>query len=435
MLSTVIRISWPVLGAYLLNTLLVMVDMALVGRLINTEAQASMSLCRNLIFLITSVMMGLNAGTTAYVARNFGARDAHNLRKYALHSLTIAVIVSLSITIIGAVVGKNILTLLHAEQTVADYGWSYLVIIIAGLVPMMMNLSVTALFNAMGMTAIPMLLLAGANVVNFFGDYFLIKLMGIAGAAVSTVVVSTMVTVIGIIILVRLGVLAFVPSIISSVKVVIPNIVRLGIPTSVQVLLRAFSTTLLYVIIGYLASRTVGTAALGVGILSEALAFMPGLALMTAATTLVGHALGGKNPERAKRSAYNALFIGLGIMTAMAVFFLAVPQLFVHIFTKDPEVVKQAVYYLRINAISEPFLAIAMVLSGALRGAGDTSFPLYASAFSLWVIRLPASYIFAVVAGWGLVAIWWAMSISVIIEGLLIYQRFRSGRWQKIALR
>ena len=78
--------------------------------------------------------------------------------------------------------------------------------------------------------------------------------------------------------------------------------------------------------------------------------------------------------------------------------------------------------------LSEPFMALSIVLAGGLEGAGDTRSVLFRVAASIWLVRIPLAYVFVVVMGWGPESVWWAMVISMVIQGLLITQRYMSKR-------
>ena len=101
-------------------------------------------------------------------------------------------------------------------------------------------------------------------------------------------------------------------------------------------------------------------------------------------------------------------------------------------FSTDERVVGLAASYLRVNAITEPFLAFSIVLGGALQGAGDTRFQAVISILTMWLLRLPAAYWFCLRLGLGAGAAWWTMAGTTAVQGLLIAARFRSGHWKRI---
>ncbi|MNX71354.1 MATE family multidrug exporter [compost metagenome] len=100
------------------------------------------------------------------------------------------------------------------------------------------------------------------------------------------------------------------------------------------------------------------------------------------------------------------------------------------LFTSDPRVITQTGDYLRIQAISEPFLAIATVLSGALQGAGSTRSPLFIALGTQFAIGLPLAYLLAQPLGLGAAGVWWALALSNVSQGVLVYWWFQRGKWR-----
>ena len=165
---------------------------------------------------------------------------------------------------------------------------------------------------------------------------------------------------------------------------------------------------------------------------AESIAFMPGLGYSMAATALVGQSLGAKRADVASRYAWMSTGQACLIMTVMGIVFYVLAYPFAHWFTRDPVVIGVAADYLRINAYSEPFLALAMVLSGAFQGAGDTRTPTWITFVTMWLFRLPLAYLLALSLGYGTHGAWWAMAASVIASGLLTASLFQRGSWKRV---
>jgi Na+-driven multidrug efflux pump len=96
-------------------------------------------------------------------------------------------------------------------------------------------------------------------------------------------------------------------------------------------------------------------------------------------------------------------------------------------------VIKESVKYIFISMISEPFMAWSVILSGGLNGAGDTKSVLTRIALSVWLVRIPLSYIFVVLFGFGAVSVWWSMNISQFVQAFLISKRYFSRGWFEIS--
>ena len=99
---------------------------------------------------------------------------------------------------------------------------------------------------------------------------------------------------------------------------------------------------------------------------------------------------------------------------------------------KDPQALEETVRYLRISMLSEPFMALSVILGGCLQGAGDTKGVMVVIVSALWLIRLPLAYVLAVTAGYGALGVWLAMVISMCFQGIAMTTRFRNGRWKEV---
>jgi Na+-driven multidrug efflux pump len=97
---------------------------------------------------------------------------------------------------------------------------------------------------------------------------------------------------------------------------------------------------------------------------------------------------------------------------------------------KDPQVLAETIRYLRISMLSEPFMALSVILAGCLQGAGDTKGVMFVIVSALLIVRLPLAYLLAVAAGLGALGVWTAMVISMCFQGIVMTHRFRKGRWK-----
>jgi putative MATE family efflux protein len=175
-------------------------------------------------------------------------------------------------------------------------------------------------------------------------------------------------------------------------------------------------------------------AAHGVAIRIESLAYLPGSAFQVAATTLTGQYLGARQPQRAMHAVLMACLAGGGLMTSAGVFFYVAAEPLTRLFLRpeQTEVMTLAAQLLRIVAFGMPPLALTMVVNGALRGAGDTRWPLVITLLGYLGIRLPLAYLLAHTYGLGVAGAWYAMVIDLVLRCLMVNVRFWHGGWQKI---
>jgi Na+-driven multidrug efflux pump len=179
------------------------------------------------------------------------------------------------------------------------------------------------------------------------------------------------------------------------------------------------------------------TAAHGVAIRCEALAFLPVAAFTVAAGTLTGQYLGARRPDLAGRAARTAWWLGVFVLTLLALVLYTQAGLMFSMFLGDrqPRVAAVGVPVLRIVAFAMPAFATIDVLSGALRGAGDTRWPWVIVVFGFLAVRLPLTYLFTFAPdhggmGWGLQGAWWAMFADLNVRSMLVLARFVQGGWR-----
>jgi Na+-driven multidrug efflux pump len=225
----------------------------------------------------------------------------------------------------------------------------------------------------------------------------------------------------------------------------IRRLLRISIPASVDSL--SMGACQLWFLSLVIAMGSTQEAAHGIAIRWESLGYLSGMAFATAASTLVGQNLGAKRPDEARRLGWCCFAWGCGIMCLMgAIFYTRAEAMFRLIAPNESQVdvIEAGVPILQLVAFAMPALAAVIVFTGALRGAGDTRWPLLFTWVGFFIIRLPLAYLLtrdAIDLGsWGsirgyncgLYGAWIAMFVDLWLRGLFFLLRFSSGRWQRI---
>ena len=164
----------------------------------------------------------------------------------------------------------------------------------------------------------------------------------------------------------------------------------------------------------------------------ESFSFLPCIGFSGAASALVGQALGMGDPQRAFRSGWAAVRMAFLWSTVAGVVFMVVPQFLLGVFTNDQHVIDAGVGALAIIGVGQPAQAVIFTLGGALRGAGDTRFPLVATFVNWFVVRLPLAYVLAFPLGLGLAGVWAGIAADYFVRAGLLAWRFNSGAWQRV---
>lgn len=210
----------------------------------------------------------------------------------------------------------------------------------------------------------------------------------------------------------------------------IQRLFRIGVPSMVEQGLLSVGMLLYGVLVIRMGTKIYAAQRITFQMIS--LSFMPGIGFATAATTLVGQSLGAGDPERAERGAWRATFSALTWMSTMGFLVAALGRPLMRLFIDDPEIIQMGADALKVIALTQPPQAFAQVLAGALRGAGDTRFPMWVTTAGIWLIRLPLAYLFGPVMRLSLAMIYVSNIVDGTVRAILVYMRFRRGHWKEI---
>ncbi|MBP8989440.1 MAG: MATE family efflux transporter [Clostridia bacterium] len=444
--SEVIRIAWPVLLELMLSSLFGMIDMMMLGNMPNrtlaNQAVAAVGIVNQPMLLGMALIQSLNVGGTAIIARYLGADQKHRIEQTLKHVVLISFFgLAIPCFFLLQWFAPTIMGLLGAEATVVKVGTPYFRIVLVGFLFTSINMSFTAALRGVGETKAPMRINLIANSLNVVGNAILIygllgvPALGIVGAAISTAFSNF---------------LAFLLMIqhVTSGKSIIHfnlknkfqfskdiayNLVKIGVPASGEQLIMRVGVMLFVRIVAGLGTTVFAAHQIALNILG--LSFNPGSAFGIAASSLVGYSLGQKSPELAMEYAKEARQLGSFISTCIAVCFLLFAPQLASLYNKDPEVIRNAALALRIIAFIQPFQSSQLILSGALRGAGDTLWTMIATIVGVLILRVSLGALFVNVFEWGIAGAWLAVLIDQFFRWLIVYARFRSGHWKKIVIR
>ncbi len=432
----VVELAMPAVGEQMLNMMVGVVDTFLVGHL-GASSLAGVGLSNNIVMLATTFFAAVATGTTALVARHIGAREPRLANRIMHQSLLISVMLGIVISIMCFFGADFSMRIMGAQGDVIGLGSSYLQIVSISLLASSFMFVGNAALRGSGDTKTPMQVMAVVNVVNIIVAYVLINglgpfpALGVVGSALGAAIGRSAGAIIVLLLLLRGKAHLHITA--QELHIDVPQlkrIINVGLPAGVELLIMRVGMTVFAATVASLG--TIAYAAHQVVMTSESLSFQPGFGFGVAASTLMGQGLGAKNPRRAERSALTALRLAMIVMSVMGVLFFLFPRQFMTIFTNDEQVIAMGIMPLRLIALAQPFLAMTMVLSGALRGAGDTRGPLLVTTLGIWCIRLPLAFVLVRMTSLGLVAAWITMIVDQLVRSTFFLIRFRSGRWKNV---
>jgi MATE family multidrug resistance protein len=432
----VLRMAWPAILENSLHTLLGIVDTILVARL-GTDAVAGVGAGTQWLFLFVSVMFGVSTGSIVLVARSIGAGDAATANRAVRQSMLLGVALGLAFTLFGLVGADASMAVLGATGEVAAIGASYLRIVSYGGVATCCAVMASSLLRAAGDTRSPMVSTAIANVVNAVVAYGLIfgelgmPRLGADGSAWGLNVARVVAIVYLMLVLWRgRGVLKIDLSGWRPHLEQLRTIVRFGMPTAIEQILLMTSFMAFAMI-----SIQLGTAAFAaqrITFNAVTISFLPAFGFAMAATTLTGQSLGARRPDLAEKTAWVAVRMAAMWMGTMGLVYIFLPEPLLRVFTDDAAVLAEGVTAMRVIGLASPIWSVPMVLSGALRGAGDTRFPLYMTIVTGWLMRVPIGYVAGLMLGLGLAGVYLGAFADALVGAGMVVWRYRRGRWRDI---
>jgi putative MATE family efflux protein len=452
-LRPMLRLTLPVLVEQVLHLLVGLVDLWLAGNFLPGESYvAAMTLMIYALWLVGNVFGFIAFGSTAMTARFVGAGDRDMANRVMNQSMLSGLVWAALLMAFALPLAGYFPLLMGLRGTAAEAAHRYLAIELCVLPAVMVERIAVACLRGAGDMVSGLVVMAIVNAVNMASSYALVvglgplPQLGWTGIALGTAMGHLCGALILIVLLVggRAG-FHLRPAAMRPDWHLIRRILRIGVPGGIDVIL-VNVCHLIYLRI-VLSLGDVAAAAHGVAIQVEALGYMPGGAFQISAATMAGQYLGARDLARARRSVMMACAVASAIMVAAGVVFhvAAVPLASFFLGDRPSEVVPLAAQLLRIVAYAMAPLALVMVLAGALRGAGDTRWPLALNLLGVVLVRVPLAMYLAhesirlpltgytiAGAGLGVAGAWYAAVLDIVARALLLIARFRHDAWQRI---
>jgi putative MATE family efflux protein len=442
----VLGLAWPVLA---LNSLVLLVELSdrfLIGHLPADDAEDAQSMlaaqatAHYISWFIMSYTVLVSVGATALVARCVGARDWPTANRATHQAILLAAAVGVAGSVIALLVLPSLVQWLELKGVAADYGVRYLRPMFQLLTFRVIEMAGVACLIGAGDTRTGLWVQGGVAVVNVplawglcrgFGP---LPALGFEGVPLGTAISYLLAALAVLIVLARgraglqIHISAFRPDF-----GLLYRLLRVSVPAAIDSLSVVAGQFWFLRIVNDLGVHA--ASAHGIAIGWEAMGYLSGHAFGTAAMTLVGQALGARQPALAARSGWTAFRLGCGVMSLMGVvFFVLAPEMF-WVFCQGPgqqPVIEAGVPVLRLVAFAMPALASMMVFTASLRGAGDTRVPVVFTWFGFLVVRIPLAYLLTSErVGMGLFGAWLAMAADLFVRGAFFWWRFASGKWQR----
>ncbi len=407
-----------------------------VGGRLGSASQAAIGLAGQIWFFMILLVVALSAGTNALVSRFWGAGEIENTITAARQSIIFSVIFGISVMIVGMIICRPLLHVLGASPEVEELGWQMLRFDMLGQPLICIHWVSNAIFRARGNTRTPMIT---AGIVCFFvvllnfGFCVWPLQIGISGLGMSWPIASILGVVLTLYFQRKSDIGRFLDLKGAGIsREWFIRIMKIGIPACVQDLAWVGGNFLLLFILAQSREPTSAEAAWAIGLrVEENICGMPVFALGTAVATLVGQNLGAMKPERAEKAGWQVAWVGAAYNLLLGLGIVLAANPLAHFMSTDPSVVAYTTQYFQILGLAQPFIALWLILAGAMQGAGYTRAPMIVSIVCLVLLRLPLAWFLTIHCNMGPMGTWLSLALSSVLIAGAMYWQFKSGIWKK----
>ncbi|MEZ4656065.1 MAG: MATE family efflux transporter [Caldilineaceae bacterium] len=424
----VFQLAWPVISENFLQTLLGIVDTLMVAQL-GAFALAGVGTAIQIMFFVIAALSATSVGSSVLVAQAVGARKLDAASHLAKQSLVWSVLISIPLIGLGIYAAQPLIGMFGMAADVTAIGVDYLRVTLVTVMALTLLLIGGGVLRGVGDSRTPMLVTMLANVINVVLDYGLVfgKLgmpeMGAVGSAWATFISR----VIGLALLLWVlwrgregisirGAAGWLPQMDAA-----RNILRIGVPAALEQMLISVGFLFMTIVVARLGAEAMAAQRIALNAMS--LSFLPGVGFGIAATALVGQSIGARNQAEGKAVGRISTQWALIWMSVLGLVFFVLAEQIMRLFTAEAPVIELGAAGLRIIALTQPFWAISIVQGGALRGTGNTRYPLRVNTAGIWcAVALGTTFI--TLFGGDLGTIWTGFLITGPVTAFLMWRRF-----------
>ena len=421
----------PLLAGSFLQQLYNMVDSWVVGNYAGDAALAAVGVGYPVIFMFTSLFMGLSNGGTVVIAQFYGAGKQDRVRDAVDTIYTAFMASAIPITLLALGLVKPVLLLMQVKQDAWAEAWLYLTVVSAGLIGAIgYNLN-AGILGGLGNSRTTLLFLDISSVMNIVLDLVLVIVfhMGVLGVALGTVISQAFSWLFGLFYINRhYPDIAIRPFCSRFDKALFRQIMGIGLPAGVQMSLVAVGAMVVMSKINSFGKEF--AAAYNVGSKLDSLAFLPVQSLSNAVTSFVGQNIGAKRLDRA-RQGIRITVVASVVWSAVMLVLIPLGPALVGLFSDTPAVIQSGTVYLKCIMPFYFLFSVMFCLNNAMRGAGDSLFAMLDVIFSLILVRVPAVYWFA--NNYGPDYMYYGVGVGWCVGFTLSVLYYLSGRWKRKA--
>jgi len=424
-------LAWPSIITNLFYATSSIFAIKIVGEM-GPDAIAAAVTGQRVTFILQAVLTGVLAGSTALIARNWGANNKEEASIYFARTVQLVICMAFLSGIVLWFTAEPLVIFFGLEGNALKLSIEYLKAIAPFYVAFGCGLGLITALRAVGDVKTPLFI---GIIMNLCAIFFMLTLVngwfgfpayGVKGAALG----NGLSFVIGALLLIVFWLSNQLPVTYSSIfKIDIPrvkDIFKVGLPSALEQIVFQIGITGFLILVALYGTEAYAAYGIGVQILS--FAFVIGFGFSIAGATLVGQHLGAGDQDQARRAGWGAMRLSIVSMTFFGILISFFAEPLARFMIDNDEVVRLTVIFIWILGSMQPLMAIEFSLGGALRGAGDTKTPLLITLTCLLFIRVTLAVIFYMLDA-SIEIIFSTLVADYIVKGFLYVARFRSNKW------
>lgn len=432
--NRIFGLALPIIGGMVSQNLLNIVDTAMVGFL-GDAALAAVGLGGFVVFMCQALILGISTGVQSSAARRKGEGKPERAAAILNAALVLVVIVAPIFSVVLMQLAEPVFPYLNSDPAVIERGVPYVEWRLGAIVFVGMNFAFRGYWNALDLSRLYMTTLIFMHATNIILNYALIfgnfgaPELGVTGAGMASAISMA----VGSMIYFYLGLKhirkdGFLRCMATRAETV--SLIRISIPSGLQQLFFAAGLVAMFWIIGRIGTPELAAANVLVTVLLFAI--LPGLGMGLAAATLVGQALGKREPDDAYQWAWDVAKVTVVLMTVLGLPMWISPDLVSSIFIHEPSTRELARWPMRIMGLTMPIEAIGFAFMHGMLGAGDARRVMLISVCTQWLLFLPLAFVVGPVLGYGLLGVWIWQGVTRALQAWLFLSMWRGRKWQHI---
>ena len=387
----ILEFSIPMLLGNFAQQLYNTADTVIVGMYKGDLALSAVGSSMPILNLLLALFVGISTGAGIVVSQRFGARDREGLSKAIGNCITLSAIATVVIMVLGPIITRPLLTLLKTPDSIFDWCAQYLNIYFIGIVGFFYYNMLSGILRGLGdsVTALGFLLVSAA--LNVGLDLLLVKDMGVAGVALATVIAQAISSVLCFLKLRSMRDLFDMNfSSLKLEKAVAGRIMTLGLPSGITQAIMASAGMVVMNLTNQMGETVVACNVIVMRV--DGFAMLPNMTFGQAMSVYTGQNVGAGKFDRVTKGVKQGTAIGLLFSATITAILLVFGKYLFDIFTDTQELIDLATRMMRLMAVGYICISVTQVLGGVMRGAGDTTTPMWVSMISTIAIRVPVAY-------------------------------------------